>query len=302
MFQHYIHNLIRTVPTGRFAQDGNKYDLVLDGGMFNGSYQIGCLYFLRELQNQGKVIIERFSGCSIGALAAVLYQLDRLDLAKEGYEFVLSHVKSDMNLAKFHAFLDDRIGPILPATFHQEMTNRLFVCFYDVKSQNKIIKTRFRSNKAVMDALKCTMFVPFFFNGDNAYRDKYMDGMNPYILPLCNNKGLIYIDLFDAEKWINSVRIKNEKTNSHRLIVGILDMHTFFFTGENTPMCSLVNKWSVFHTLKNRILRPRFETCLVWSVYSIILLRDILPPLEKGSPIEQLWAKVFRSLVEFFFI
>ena len=47
MFQPYINNLLNNLPK---RDNPFHIDLVLDGGVFNGSYLIGALYFLKELE------------------------------------------------------------------------------------------------------------------------------------------------------------------------------------------------------------------------------------------------------------
>ena len=44
---------------------------------------LGSLYYIKELEEQNKITIERVSGCSIGAFLGAMYLLNRLDLAKE---------------------------------------------------------------------------------------------------------------------------------------------------------------------------------------------------------------------------
>ena len=53
--------------------------------------------------------------------------------------------------------------------------------------------------------------------------------------------------------------VKNEKTNFHRILSGLLDIHAFFIKGSNTSMCSYVNDWNyglqTFNNLKFKIIR-----------------------------------------------
>ena len=62
--------------------------MVLDGGIFNGSYLVGALYFLKEMEKRNYIKIERISGCSIGSIVAFLYYIDGLELMSKLYEIV----------------------------------------------------------------------------------------------------------------------------------------------------------------------------------------------------------------------
>ena len=50
-----------------------RLDVVLEGGLFNGSFHAGALFFLKEMENRKLVKVERISGASIGSLMAFLY-------------------------------------------------------------------------------------------------------------------------------------------------------------------------------------------------------------------------------------
>ena len=50
-----------------------EIDLVISGGAFNGGYGYGALMYLRSLEKDNKIKVNRISGCSIGSLLAVDY-------------------------------------------------------------------------------------------------------------------------------------------------------------------------------------------------------------------------------------
>ena len=59
-----------------------KLNIVLDGGSFNGGYLYGSLLYLKHLEKNNKIIINKISGCSVGALMSVLYILDKLEITE----------------------------------------------------------------------------------------------------------------------------------------------------------------------------------------------------------------------------
>ena len=85
MIQHYVDKLIENLPLKTFVK---HLDLVLDGGIFNGSYLIGALYFLKEMEKREYIVIDRISGCSIGSICAFLYLINELDMVTEIYNII----------------------------------------------------------------------------------------------------------------------------------------------------------------------------------------------------------------------
>ena len=70
-----------------------RLDLVLDGGIFNGSYLVGAMYFLKEMEKRKYITVERISGSSIGSIVAFLYYIDALDMMPQLYDIVKNEFK-----------------------------------------------------------------------------------------------------------------------------------------------------------------------------------------------------------------
>ena len=89
MINEYVIILIENLPVDiKNVNEQIKMDVVLDGGLFNGSYQVGALYFLKEMENRKYIKIERISGCSIGSIVGFLYFIDSLDLMPKLYDLL----------------------------------------------------------------------------------------------------------------------------------------------------------------------------------------------------------------------
>ena len=89
MINEYVNKLIENLPDNiKNCKEPEKIDLVLDGGIFNGSYLVGALHFLKEMEKRNYIKIERISGCSIGSSVAFLYFIDALDLMPKLYDIV----------------------------------------------------------------------------------------------------------------------------------------------------------------------------------------------------------------------
>ena len=89
MINEYVIKLIENLPDDiKNTKEPLVIDLVLDGGIFNGSYLVGALYFLKEMEKRKYIKIDRISGCSIGSVVAFLYFIDGLDLMPELYNII----------------------------------------------------------------------------------------------------------------------------------------------------------------------------------------------------------------------
>ena len=63
MIKTYINKLIENLPDEIKENARNKtpikIDLILDGGIFNGSYLVGALYFIKEMESRKYIKVER---------------------------------------------------------------------------------------------------------------------------------------------------------------------------------------------------------------------------------------------------
>lgn len=258
MIEKYIEKLIVNLPKNiTNVKKPLKIDLVLDGGMFNGSYLIGALYFLKEMERRNYIKIERISGCSIGSIMGFLYFIDSLHLAEELYGLFFKCFHDEHHLSVL-TNLKDLLKDSIPKNICKYLKNRFYITFYNMSIHKKIIKHDYKNIDQIIDCLIRSCFVSFVINGNILYKNKYMDGINPYIFPLNTKtsnykRKILYLDLFGYDKLLHMICIKNEKTNIHRILSGMLDIHTFFIKQSNTQMCSYVNEWKIINKIHNYI-------------------------------------------------
>ena len=139
MINDYVNKLIENLPDD-FKNNANPLiiDLVLDGGIFNGSYLVGALYFLKEMEKRNYIRIERISGCSIGSIAAFLYFIDGLELMSTLYNTVHTHFKQNYNLTVIKE-MKSLLNHHIPDDICKKVNNKLYITYYNIKKQNKII-------------------------------------------------------------------------------------------------------------------------------------------------------------------
>jgi hypothetical protein len=92
------------------------------------------------------------------------------------------------------------------------------------------------------------------------------------------------------------VNIKNEKTNFHRILSGMLDIHSFFIKGSQTHMCSYVNNWTLYNYFSMNI-RYLIEKIIIYKVYFLYIVTVNLPKKFKQGLICNLFVKMMREIL-----
>ena len=288
MIDEYVNRLIENLP-----EDKNKLlhlDLVLDGGAFNGSYLVGALYFLKEMERRNYIKIERISGCSIGSIVAFLYYIDAFDILPKLYEIVneefkKTHTLNTLKLLK--TYLQERI----PDDICLKVNNKLFICYHDIKKRKKVVKSNYKNIDDIINTIIKSCYIPFLIDNNMLYKKKYIDGINAYIFKQQNNRKILHMELFGYDKFIYALNIKNEKTNFHRILSGLLDIHSFFIKKSSTPMCSFVNDWNIFNKFTYNI-KLLLEYLLVNTFYLFIYFKKYIPKEFKNNLLLKIITKI----------
>jgi len=271
MLSKYIHKLIDELPISNKTQ---KLDLVFEGGLFNGSYLIGALYYLRELELRNKICIDRISGCSVGSLTALVYFSNTYHLLEPIYTLTYRHFKKTNNVNIFnHIFA--QLRPHLTPAIMAGLNGRLFITYYNIKHNEQVVRHKYRSVDDLFDVIRKSCYCPYVIDHAFLYKKKYVDGFYPYIFPCVVGKKVMHFNIHRFDKLFHGISIKNEKTNYRRIIAGILEAHTFFAYGNATSICSYVNEWTpidyVEHWLYLSVLKM-----IVWLLHKMYKLTNVL--------------------------
>lgn len=290
MIEKYIEKLIVNLPS-HFTNKNKpiSIDLVLDGGMFNGSYLIGGLYFLKEMEKRKYIKIERISGCSIGSIMGFLYHIDALHLAEKLYGKFFNNFKKEHHLT-IMLKLGKLLNEFIPTNICSQIKNKFYVTYYNISIGKKIIKHKYKDKEDIIQSLIKSCFVPVIINGEILYENKFLDGINPYIFPVSKRK-ILYMDLYGLDKLLDMACIKNEKTNIHRILSGLLDIHTFFLREKNTSMCSYVQNWN----FKNNIIyfiKSKLEAMNIIIISLLVFIKKHIPHELKTNSFYKMWLNI----------
>jgi hypothetical protein len=251
MIQQCAYKLLENLPTEIKNTNTNnkitKINLILEGGAFNGSYHIGALYFLKEMEKKKYIQIHHISATSVGSISALLFYSNLLDESLQTHTLLKSIYKKTKTLNAIPTFLN-QIREKLPANLLGSLNGKLYISYYNIKTGCKIVKSKYKNIDDLFTTIRRSCFVPFFINGQMTIDNKYMDGITPYIFPKNKYKSL-NISLIGSDKFHQIFVIKNEDTNIHKILAGLLDINLFITTNITTQMCSYIND----HNIKQRL-------------------------------------------------
>lgn len=290
MIHDYVIKLIDNLPDSiKNVNKPIKMDIVLDGGLFNGSYHVGALYFLKEMENKKYIKIERVSGCSVGSIVGFLYFIDSLDLMPKLYDLINKEFRQSYNLnliKELKTHLSDRI----PSDICEKVNSRLYITYNNIKKCTKSVKSVYKNVDDIINAIIRSCYIPYLIDGNTLYENKYIDGITPFIFKERENK-ILYLDLFGSDKLGNLINVKNEKTNYHRILSGLLDIHSFFIKQSNTQMCSFVDEWTYYNVCFNR-MKTIIEKLCIYILHVLIFIKKHISVEFKETILYKIFSKI----------
>jgi hypothetical protein len=146
-----------------------------------------------------------------------------------------------------------------------------------------------------MNTIIKSCFIPYLIDGEMLYEQSYIDGINPYIFNVEQGKKILYLDLFGYDKIGNLLNVKNEKTNYHRILSGLLDIHNFYIKQSNTQMCSYVNDWS-FANIGFNYVKILIEKLCIFSTHFCIYIKTQLPHGFEATVLYKIISKITHEI------
>ena len=290
MINEYVIKLIENLPDDiKNVNEPIKMDLVLDGGIFNGSYHVGALYFLKEMENRKYIKIERISGCSVGSIVGFLYFIDSLDLMPKLYDLINKEFRQTYNL-KLITELKKHLSEHIPTDICERVNGRLYITYNNIKKGTKPVKSVYKDADDIINTIIKSSYIPYLIDGNVLYENKSVDGITPFIFKE-REKKILYLDLFGSDKLGNLLNVKNEKSNYHRILSGLLDIHSFFIKKSNTPMCSYVNDWSYSNICFNHI-KTIIEKMCIFLIHVLIFIKTNISAQFKETVLYKILSKI----------
>ena len=212
MDNQHIKNLVVNLPK---EENLGTIDLVLEAGAANGSYQIGCLLYLKELENQKKVKIDRISGSSIGAISGFYYFTDMLDKFQEDYFLLTKCFKEHLNVHVLKNILEKKFKKLSEENI-KELNDKLFIVYHDAGQKKQILRKNYENKEDLLNCLLKTSHLPFLVTQNSlCFKEKnkfYIDGGIPHIFENRDNydKKILYISILGISN-LKSISNQNYK-------------------------------------------------------------------------------------------
>ena len=266
-----------------------EIDLILSGGAFNVSYLVGCLYFIHEMREKGLIVINKISTCSASSLIGLLFLIDKVDLFVDTlYELSVTSFKKNKHVIFDDESLANIINTIekeLPENILSIVNSRLYITYYDVMECKQIIKSKYEDVSDIFNTIKRSCFIPYITMDKLLEDNKYVDGGTPYIFNKEEGVKRLYINLCGIDKIMDSIVIKKDKINTHRVLNGVLDIHDFFFRCKKTSMCCYVEDWSIIRKVEFKLLKIKVYSICVFIHFIILVKGSIVDKYYKDNKI-----------------
>lgn len=296
IIKNTITELINNISFSKNKQR-EKINLILDSGLFNGAYLIGSLYFLKELEKKQYVKIDKISGCSIGSVIAVLYYVDLLDSCNDIYTMCVDELIKN-NIISIDVIINI-LKEKLPENICHIVNKKLYISYYDLKLNKKIVRTKYKNKDDIIETIKRSCYFPLLLNGNILYKNRYIDGIFPYIFPENNiNSKNLFIDLYGFDKIWHALSIKNEKTSFHRVLGGLLDIHLFYIKETPTSMCSYTNKWTFINKILYHFIRQLIEYILYIITYIYYFIKNNLTSVQTRIYLKKIFIIIFKKILK----
>jgi len=263
LLREYINALILNIDSTKLPKE---IDLVFSGGAFNCVFGLGILYYIKALEERKLTKVVRVSGCSAGAILALWYITNPDEDMDVLFTNIVTCFKKDLNLKGYQ----EKVKEIVNKVFDNEdklniLNGRLFISFYDMKKGKQKTINNYKSVEHLIDCLLSSSHIPRLTDGNLRYKERYMDGITPYIFNDAKRETLI-IELMTSKKLLRSITFKKEVNSYFRLLAGVADASQFFSDG-HSDMCKYYKNWSY-----KDFLIHRGKELFVFFIFSLIEL------------------------------
>ena len=237
LIKEYTKALIQNVDKTHLPKELN---LIFDGGVFNCGFASGVALYIKTLEENNLIKINKISGCSAGALIALWYITGCKESGIKYFENMMQSFKETLNFNELQNSLSVFVDELfLDANIDISMLdNRLFINYYDTSKNKKKVISKFANKEQLIKCILRACHIPYIIDGNSRCDEHYIDGIVPHIF---NDGESLFIKLLTFNKLSRSFILKSEANIHFRLLSGVSDANDFFTTG-TSDMCCYVSK------------------------------------------------------------
>ena len=222
----------------------------------------GVAMYLRALEEAGLVKVRRISGCSAGAMVALMYLTDIYYDMDPYFASLLKHYHTHRDLSKYMEIMRAIVGELLTDDL-SALNGRLFITYFDTELRKQVVVSEYANREELIECLARSSHIPFMSTPVLKHGGRYIDGITPYLFDDRQRRVLFVklVHMFNVGRFLN---VRNETNTQSRILEGVTDANLFFTRG-HSHMCSYVDTWRCvgFMMLRVRIVIFLFMVALV---------------------------------------
>lgn len=186
----------------------------------------------------------------------------------------------------------------LPNDIIKHINNKLYITYHNVETGKQHVKHTYNNIDDLLDTIRKSCAIPFVIDDSILYKNKYFDGLYPYMFKPKKNVRIINLNIVNIEKITKMFSIRNENTNTKRILEGIIDTHQFFTTNYSCNMCSFVDQWSFLQNIQYFFF-IKFLKIIMYIIHNMYLLNNLIKEsTDDDSNINHLLKNACTKLLE----
>ena len=256
-----LSDYIKAVTKNIRLEENLNIDLVISGGAFNGVIALGSIMLIKQLELEGKLKVDRVSGCSIGSCMAVVYLANSFEKTNNIFNKLKTCLQTKGNLSELNDILKEWVYDLFDSDEEMKkiLDNRCFISYNDITNCEFCTINKYENRDHLISCLMRSCFIPIIINGNLKVDDNYIDGVVPYIFKDSKNK-VLYLELMKSNiEMMKSFITKNENNEHYRVLKGVTDAAKFFSENKSSRL-SWYKDWSILKITKYNIY---YLTCMI---------------------------------------
>ena len=293
--QNYIESIAKSLV--KESDETKEIDLVFSSGGFNAPIGIGVGMFLKQIEKYKYIKVKRVSGSSIGAFLSLWYIMsdvnNNFDFLETEFIKTINYFKKNKNLNSYNSFIRRYVYSIFKTDDITPIQKRLFITYYDTKKYKKQIVSKYKNREHLISCILQSGYIPYITDGNTKYKNRYMDGISPYVFPKNNKKkcDTLFVNMMCRTHVFGCISI-NENNIYKRILVGVNDANEFFTTGKSS-----VCIYTKDITYKNQIERNIIE----YVFFILLFIMDIVASLHFNTNMLFSESIIYNFFYDFFY-
>jgi hypothetical protein len=290
--KNYIDSIAKSLV--KENEEPKEIDLVFSSGGFNAPIGMGVGMYLKKMEEYKHIKVQRVSGSSIGAFLSLWYIMGEvncyIDFIESEFINTINHFKKNKNLNMYKSFIRKYVYKIFNSDDMTPIQKKLFITYYDTKKYKKRIISKYKNREHLINCIIQSGYIPYITDGNNKYKNRYIDGVNPYIFQKNNKRDTLFVNMMCRSHVFGCISINTESVYK-RILIGVNDANEFFTTGSSS-IC--------FYT-KNISYKNQIERIMIEYIFFILLfIMDITSSIHFNTNMLFSESIIYNFFYEFF--